>query len=134
MLHVKTKIGNSNIHGLGCFANENIKKGEIVWTFDNRVDIKISESEMRQLPKVAQELFEKYGYTNIVDNERLVILCGDNARFMNHSDHPNTSHKQGSQFDTDIAVRDIFAGEELTCNYYSFDLDAENKLAIIILL
>jgi SET domain-containing protein len=42
---------------------------------------------------------------------------------MNHSEKPNLL-----DLETNIAARDIQAGEELTCNYYLFDLDADRKL------
>lgn len=47
-----------------------------------------------------------------------MVLCGDNARFMNHSFEPNCDD-DGGEFTT--AARDIEAGEELTCDYRRFD-------------
>ena len=52
-----------------------------------------------------------------------ITLCGDHAKHMNHSDDPNLL-----DLETNVAARDIAAGEELTCNYYIFDLDASRKL------
>jgi hypothetical protein len=50
------------------------------------------------------------------------VLCFDDGRFFNHSDSPNVI--DGLTPDTaqsSIAVRDIFPGEELTCDYRTFD-------------
>ena len=58
------------------------------------------------------------------------VLCADDARFMNHSDRPNThSGTDERGYVTTIASRDIRAGEEITCDYYEFDTDAEEKLS-----
>lgn len=49
----------------------------------------------------------------------LLLLCADNARWINHSDDPNVDttlplfHTQN----IDRALRDIAAGEELTMDY-----------------
>lgn len=130
MLVVKTTLQPSPIHGLGCFAAQFIKKGEVVWVFDKRIEIVLSENEVSTLPEAAQDLFRIHGYANLSNGEKFLILCGDNARFMNHADQPNTEHKPGSTDDIEIAVRDIQPGDEITCNYYSFDVDAEKKLAV----
>lgn len=52
------------------------------------------------------------------------MLWGDDVRFFNHSDEPNcldlSSEQEG---DITVARRDIFPGQELTCDYSLFDLD-----------
>jgi hypothetical protein len=53
------------------------------------------------------------------------VLCGDNAKWMNHSDEANTAAvfegKNPRVYDRDVAVRDIRVGEEITCDYRAFD-------------
>jgi SET domain-containing protein len=75
-------------------------------------------------PDAIQDFLRKYGYEEMHDGERTIVLCGDHARHMNHSDEPNLIDS-----DANIAARDIEAGEELTCNYYVFDVDAHRKLS-----
>ncbi len=61
-----------------------------------------------------------YGYVDL----RLgrLILCSDDARFMNHSERANTaSDTSADPYGVDIAVRDIAPGEELTTDYTSFE-------------
>jgi hypothetical protein len=54
----------------------------------------------------------------------LYVLCGDDARFLNHSENPNCfDFYSGEEQDITVAERDIYLGEELTCNYALFDLD-----------
>ena len=41
------------------------------------------------------------------------MLNGDDARFLNHDDEPNTDNSGP----VTLAARDIAAGEEITCDY-----------------
>ena len=43
MLYVKTKIGQSKIHGMGLFADQFIKKGTIIWKFTPGFDLKFTK-------------------------------------------------------------------------------------------
>ncbi len=49
------------------------------------------------------------------------MLCGDDARFFNHSDTPNCFDFPDERGGTTVAARDIDPGEELTSDYASFD-------------
>jgi hypothetical protein len=44
---------------------------------------------------------------------------GDDAKFLNHSDDPNTHERRLSS----IAARPIFAGDEITCDYGALCVD-----------
>ena len=46
------------------------------------------------------------------------------VQFVNHADDPNTRQ----DVENDYAICDIEASEEPTCDYYTFDTDAERKL------
>jgi SET domain-containing protein len=124
MLLVKSRIRRSRIHGVGCFTEERIKKGQTVWIFDDRIDARVPVSELMSLPEPTREFLQMYGYEEMHEGQRTIVLCGDHARHMNHSEEPNLIDA-----DTNIAARDIEAGEELTCNYYASDLDAHRKLS-----
>ena len=61
-----------------------------------------------------------------------VLLSGDHACFINHSDTPNTGAPECATSPvTTVALRDIQAGEEITCNYWSYDADTPWKLGIV---
>jgi hypothetical protein len=49
------------------------------------------------------------------------VLCGDNAKFMNHSFEPNCDDVDGPYT---VTKRDIATDEELTCDYRLFDLES----------
>ncbi len=127
MLLVSASLKPSPIHGLGCFTNERIAKGQPVWVLDRRIDIVMPVSELDSLPKAIQDYYNMYGYVTVLDGQKVVIMSGDHSKHMNHSSNPNVVEYPGIP-ELEIAARDIEAGEELTCNYYTFDLEARLKL------
>lgn len=127
MLLVSASLKPSPIHGMGCFTNEPVAKGQLVWVFDDRVDLRVPVDSLADLPLPMQEYLEMYGYAELVDGRKVITLCGDHSKHMNHSTEPNTMQDPANP-GRDLAVRDIAAGEELTCNYFEFDLDGTGKL------
>lgn len=130
MLLVRVELRKSEIAGLGCFALEPIKKGQLLWVFDPRIDTHIQVAELSELPAAIQDFVRIYGFKEIVDGALVYTMCGDHSKFMNHADAPNTITDPGNRL-VEIACRDIAPGEELTCNYFSFDLDAQYKFQAI---
>jgi SET domain-containing protein len=124
MLLVKTSIHPSDIHGLGVFSNEAIKKDQVVWQHDPRIDIRFAYDELDSFPESMQYFFSIWGYVEMVDGKKVVTLSTDHARHMNHSDDPNLID-HGEKL---VAAHDIAAGVELTCNYHDSDLEANHKL------
>ncbi len=114
MFRVPTFLGSSSIHGFGVFTAGPLPGGTLLWEFTPGVDQALREDELQAFPPSWREWFERYCYLN---DEGLYIFCGDNARFMNHSPTPNCDD---SGILT-VTLRDIAAGEELTCDYRSFD-------------
>jgi uncharacterized protein len=127
MLVVKTILAPSAIEGLGLFAAQHIPKGTIVWRFVPGVDALFGAEEVEKLPEITQDVCKRYGYYD--HNNNKYVLCGDDARFENHSDDPNTAgfYPEGDPFGMDIATRDIQEGEEITCDYRSFDAEFAYK-------
>lgn len=126
MFTVRTSIRPSTIHGIGCFAEEKIEKGQIVWKFDQRFDLQFSEQEVPSLPESMQDFLHQYSDVKNMDGQVTFILSADHSRYMNHSDSPNLyDTPDGLQ---QIALRDIDPNEELTCNYYTGDLHAASKM------
>jgi|SRR5712664_2224225 len=123
MLLIRSKTRVSEIHGIGLFADEFIPKGTITWRFLEGFDQRLPRSILNELSAPAREQFLKYSYFD--SDKMLYELCSDDARFFNHSDEPNTGSISN---DTDVALRDIQQGEELTCDYRTFDADWQLKL------
>jgi len=110
MLLIKTKIGLSKIHGIGLVANQFIPKGKTVWKFTLGFDIKLSKQKLEKLPMPIKKQILNYTYLDQKTGK--YILCGDDARFFNHSISPNTTHAYGKdKYGQTVAVKDIKKGE-----------------------
>lgn len=127
MLLIRASVRPSPIHGMGCFTEEPIQKGQLVWILDERIDLCIPASELETMPEATQAFLNMYAYATIMDGEKVLVLCGDHSKHMNHADDPNLLEGEGD-ISTNVAARDIRVGEELTCDYHCFDLDASCKL------
>ena len=86
---------------LGIFANRDFKKGEIVIKYNL---ITLTPESFKKLPK------EERMFTHIHWGQ--IKLYPIPARYVNHSDDPNTVQNLKECYD--IALRDIKKGEEIT--------------------
>lgn len=120
MLKVETHIAASEVHGIGLFASKKIKEGEIIWEFTPGIDIIITRNQIATLCESAQKYLYNYTYINDAGNH---VLCADNARFINHSDTPNTRQAGFSKKNEGrtFASKEIAPNEEITENYHEFD-------------
>lgn len=122
MLRVKTLLKTSPIQGVGLFAAEDIPAGASIWEFDKGFDLELQPAAVERLNPIARSQVERYAY---LDQKRNVyVLCGDNARFMNHADDPNTDDSA----ERTVASKDIREGDEITCNYRTFDASWKAKI------
>jgi len=123
MLLVPTHLAPSTIHGFGVFAVAPIADGTAVWRFAKGLDMEFISDIVETLPTHVRAFFSRYGYLD--RNMRRIILCFDDARFVNHSGEPNvgTDYTQ-DPYGLDVALRDIAAGEEITMNYEGFEASA----------
>ena len=117
MLLVPTYVAPSSIEGVGVFAEAPIAAGTLIWRLDRSLDRLIPQNEVAKLEPLFQRFVERYSYPYPHDPNLLIVEL-DNGRFMNHDDAPNTRF---SDPDAGYTLRDIAAGEELTCNYSEFD-------------
>ncbi len=130
MLMVKTKVQKSTIPdaGLGLFADEFIKKGTVTWRFCPGFDQILYEDDLLRLSEASRAQFLKYTYKSLEDGH--YVSCGDDDRFINHSEEPNIieGETEVNSEPFSIAARDINPGEELFCNYFDYDANALMKL------
>jgi hypothetical protein len=125
MLRVKAYIAPSGIHGIGLFAGEPIKKGSVVWGFDPPVDQRFTPQEVKEMLPEMKTFLSRYAYSD----RGTLVLCGDHARFMNHSPEPTCGNDPSRQYT--LALRDIAQGEELTDNYVTMEDSWEPFAGII---
>ncbi|MBF0137611.1 MAG: SET domain-containing protein [Magnetococcus sp. DMHC-1] len=110
MLLVKTVIGPSQIHGIGLFANQVIEEGTLVGRL-TQWDVVV---EREGLPQQLDDFFMDYSiFTDRATQTAFQTYC-DNMRFMNHSKQPNCLDRPNGDC---VAVRKIYPGEEMTCDY-----------------
>lgn len=111
MIHPDTIVKNVSPEiGNGVFAVRDIPAGTVVVVRD-AYDLCISRDEFFSLPEMVRDSMETYVYH---DREGQLILSWDHARFMNHSCCSNTMM---TDYQLEIAVRDIRAGEQITTEY-----------------
>src|SRR6267142_4095646 len=131
MLRVPVEIKPSAIHGYGCFAVAEIKKGTVVWSFSRIFDHLIHEYVRARAPKVEQEKLLERGFAHPIYPAD-IIMCGDESQFLNFPLPPEEANIElggvVDGYDCLIAKRDIQVGEELTVPPES-DADYERKIA-----
>jgi uncharacterized protein len=128
MLLIPTRAGPSAIHGLGLFTDAPVAAGAPVWRFEPGFDQAFTPAQFDALPAPAREYLRHYAFRDGRDGAW--VLSGDHSRFMNHDPRPNTGAPAGAgEPVTTVALRDIAAGEELTCDYFAFDAEAAAKLS-----
>ncbi len=129
MLLIKTKIGKSNVEGIGLFADQFIPKGTVTWKFDPRFDIYFEPSDVEKMSELQKDLIMHFAYLSKKSGKYVYSI--DNTRFTNHSTSPNiVEDEKSSQGDAEIctvATRDIQIGEEITIDYRAIDAADESS-------
>lgn len=99
----------SSIHGIGLHTNENLTKGQPIWT-KGEMDVTI---KMGDVPEELRSYLDKYA---TVEGQiyRNYHLDGDDCKYMNHSETPNVGFFNSN---IGLALMDIPLGTELTCDY-----------------
>ena len=121
MMLVPCYLAASEIEGLGVYSREPIRKGQLIWKFDPRIDRVIPLDSFSDADDRLDDFLKRYTYVPHFDTS-VCILDGDEGRYMNHSETPNTDFS--STTETGYALFDIPAGTELTCDYREFDSTA----------
>jgi uncharacterized protein len=118
VLHPSTELRTIDpTIGVGVFATKDIPAGTITWARDP-LDQVYTPRQLVRLEGPIQEFLLKYSF---VDGHGSSILCWDLAKYMNHSCEANCL---STAFEFEVAVRDIAAGEQLTDDYGSFNIEA----------
>ena len=111
MIHPDTELQFINdIIGYGVVAKKLIPKGTITWVQDD-LDQIFTPKKASALSPLMQQYLETYCFTNHDGNH---VLCWDNAKYVNHSFN---SSCMSTAYDFEIAIRDIYPGEQLTDDY-----------------
>jgi len=115
--NIKTKIGVSNIHGVGVFAITDIGEGEQVfpkWEWESGIYV-IPNNRLKELPTEVLELLDMYfindecGY-KIIRLFKGLNFIANSYSFCNSA--YNTEFEKNISF-TGVALRDIQKGDEI---------------------
>lgn len=111
MIHPHTELRFiSHEVGYGVVATQFIPKGTITWAYD-QLDRTFSPAQVSQMDEIYKQILQKYCYRDSKGNH---VLCWDISRFVNHSFNSNCI---STAYNFELAVRDIYPGEELTDDY-----------------
>lgn len=119
MIHPNTEVRFVNpTIGYGVFATTDIPCGTIIYVKD-RLDIELSDKAFHDLDAEHRAIAGKYSY---IDEHGVRILSWDNAKYMNHRCDCNS---MSTGYGFEIAIRNIWKGEEICDDYGQFNLEEE---------
>ncbi|SFW41609.1 hypothetical protein SAMN02927921_01563 [Sinomicrobium oceani] len=111
MIHPHTELQFiSDEMGYGVVATKLIPKGTITWVQD-KLDIVLSSAQIDAMSDFYKNILDFYTFRN---NKGDYVLCWDHAKYVNHSFRSNCLT---TPYDFEIAIRDIYPGEQLTDDY-----------------
>lgn len=120
MFVIDTAIKSAGRKGLGVFATSNIRKGQLIWKFDENFKLCWSNQVFKKLHPRAKAYIRKYG---AMESHNMWYLDIDNTKYVNHSDNPNLQFinskrkKDYGDIMSGIALSNIKKGQEITCDY-----------------
>ena len=100
--------------GYGVFARRFIPKGTIIYARDPLDQTFAPGDPLLENPAVS-DVIEKYTYT---EPTGVRVLCWDIGKYVNHCCHPTTLT---TGYGFEIAIRDLFPGDEITDDYAIFN-------------
>jgi uncharacterized protein len=112
MIHIKYKIKASKVHGIGLFTNQNIEKGDLIYTPTPLLDVDITQEQFNSLKLEEQKEVKYYGYFN--KKTKMWHVAFDAIRILNHGLPANVTQDENMVM---VAKRDITKGEELLQDY-----------------
>jgi SET domain-containing protein len=119
MMHIKYKLDKSRNHGIGLFADQNIKKGNLIYSSSPVLDVNITSKQFNSLSENEQKEIKYWGFW--IEKDKVWHVDFDVSKFLNHSFEPNTTQDFSKKDAFLIATKDIREGEELTQNYLEFE-------------
>lgn len=122
MIHPNTEIKYINdVVGYGVFATELIPEGTITYVKDS-LEIAVTPTDYLVHSPDMQAVIEKYSY---IDESGNRIISWDFAKYVNHCCNCNTI---STGYGFEMAIRDIYPGEQITDEYGIFNLEVEIPL------
>lgn len=114
MIHIRYKIKNSDTHGIGLFADQDIQAGDLIYSPNPLLDVDITKDEFDALSEQEKKEVMYYGYFHEKGNKWHVAF--DMIRILNHGAGENANVTQDENM-VMTAKRAIHKGEELLQDY-----------------
>lgn len=125
MIHIKYKLDRSNKHGIGLFADEDLKEGQLVYTASPLLDVNITQEQFDSLTDREKEEFQWWGFFDEPSQRWHVDF--DVSKFINHSQEGTVTQDKNHEEAYLVTTRDVKKGEELTQNYLEFESEEDLK-------
>ncbi|MDN5274450.1 MAG: nuclear protein [Candidatus Saccharibacteria bacterium] len=119
MIHVKYKLKESALHGIGLFSDQDTKQGELIYTASPLLDLNITQQQFDALNQEEKDEVLWWGFFD--QPSRMWHVDFDVSKFINHSYDANVTQHRDHDEAYLIAARDVTMGEELTQNYLEFE-------------
>ena len=118
MFLIDTYLDKSKIQGVGVFAKENIKKGQLIKEVRPDFEIEFNKDNLPKMPLALAKLINTHAYERELGS-KILVMGIDNEKYLNHSNDPSVN-------DNGIALKDIKIGDEITIDYKDFDVNINN--------
>lgn len=119
MIHIKYKLDRSGNHGIGLFADQEIKADQLIYTPSPLLDVNLTQEQFDSLGDNEKRELQYWGFFDKPSQKWHVDF--DVSHFINHSYEPTVTQDKNYEEAHLIAARDIKSGEELTQNYLEFE-------------
>ncbi len=119
MIHIKYKLNTSPYHGVGLFADQDIEKGQLIYTPSPLLDVNITQEEFDSLDEKEKQEILWWGFFDEPSQKWHVDF--DVTHFINHAYEGSVTQDPEHTDAYLVASRDIKKGEELTQNYLEFE-------------
>lgn len=123
MLHIKYKLDKSHKHGIGLFADQDIKTGDVIYTASPLLDLNISNEVFEKLTQAEKDEVRYWGFW--IESQKVWHVDFDMSKFINHSFEPTVTQNPDFKDAYLVAARDINQGEELTQDYLEFETEED---------
>lgn len=125
MIHIKYKLDKSDKHGIGLFADEDLKEGQLVYAASPLLDVNITQEQFDSLSDREKEEFQWWGFFDEPSQRWHVDF--DVSKFINHSEEGTVTQDKNHEEAYLVTTRDVKSGEELTQNYLEFESEEDLK-------
>jgi SET domain-containing protein len=123
MIHIDYKLKESDLHGIGLFTTEPIKKGDLVYTASPLLDLNITQEQFDGLSEKERQEILWWGFFDEPSQKWHVDF--DVSKFINHATQATVTQSTEHDEAYLVAARDIEAEEELTQNYLEFESEED---------